>query len=184
MVRRLAARVSFLTGVALIVVAAVRAGGDHATPAEPHAPAAPVASGGLPHTSPHADAEEAACQDDALVAPTGHPAGLSCVQARTLLQEIKTRFADDLPAPAPAAFAESLTSWLDPHGLWSASADAPTGPLIASEAEALIDELGVAPNADRPCAAAAEIGAALEGEVMTPGGKRAERVVAMQRATG
>ena len=162
MVRRLVARVSFLTGVALLVVAAVRVGGEHGSPPQPRVPAAPHAAGPALHPSPPAEAEEAACQDDALVAPTGHPVGLSCVQARSLLQEIKTRFADDLPAPGPVAFAESLTSWLDPHGLWSAAADAPTGPLIASEAEALIDELGASPTAERPCAAAGEIGAALE----------------------
>ena len=162
MVRRLAARVSFLTGVALLVVAAVHVGADHGAPAEPLPAALPQAPAAAPHASPRAEGEEAACQDDALVVPSGHPVGLSCAQARSLLGEIRTRFAEDLPTPAPGAFAESLTSWLDPHGLWSAAADAPTGPLIASEAEALIDELGVGASADRPCTAAGEIGAALE----------------------
>jgi carboxyl-terminal processing protease len=159
MVRRLAARVSFLGGVALLVVGVARFGVNRGSSpgAQSLGPIAPA-----PAVPAHPDSEESACQDDALVAPTGQPVGLTCVQARSLMQEIKLRFAADLPAAPPNAFAESLTSWLDPHGLWSASADAPTGPLIASEADALIDELTAAPAAARPCAAAAELGAALE----------------------
>src|SRR4051812_22684030 len=106
MVRRLAARVSFLAGVALLVVAAVHVGADHGAPAEPVPAALPHAPAAAPHASPRAEGEEAACQDDALVVPSGHPVGLSCAQARSLLGEIRTRFAEDLPTPAPGAFAE------------------------------------------------------------------------------
>jgi carboxyl-terminal processing protease len=163
MVRRLLARVSFLGGVALLVVAAVRVGADNKSLRRPRPtsvappPAAPSAQSPSP-----AESEPTSCEDDTLVAPTGHPVGLSCNQARSLMQEIRTRFAADLPPAAPHAFAESVTSWLDPHGLWSASADAPTAPLIAGEAEALLDELAASPGSPRPCAAAAEIGTALE----------------------
>ncbi len=38
------------------------------------------------------------------------------------------RFAAELPLAAPGPFADGVTSWLDPHGLWSAASDAPTGP--------------------------------------------------------
>jgi carboxyl-terminal processing protease len=162
MVRRLAARVSFLAGVALLVVAAVRVGADRGAPLAPQASTPPHAPSAAPPASAHGEGEPSACQDDSLVVPSGHPVGLSCAQARSLLAEIRARFAEDLPVPAPAAFAESLTSWLDPHGLWSAAADTPTAPLIASDAQALIDELGAGAGAARPCTAAAEIGAALE----------------------
>jgi carboxyl-terminal processing protease len=164
MVRRLLARVSFLGGVALLAVAVVRVGVDRvAVDRSVREPARPVVQPLPPaHPPSRADSDPVSCQDDTLVAPTGQPVGLSCVQARTLMQEIKTRFAADLPPAAPNAFAESLTSWIDPHGLWSASADAPTGPLIAAEAETLLDELKASPTNERPCAAAAEIGSALE----------------------
>jgi carboxyl-terminal processing protease len=171
MVRRLLARVSFLGGVALLAVAALRVGSERSAAPRtrassvPAPPPPPVA-----HPSLRTEPEQASCQDDTLVAPTGHPVGLSCVQARSLMQEIKTRFAADLPEASPNAFAESLTSWLDPHGLWSAAADAPTAPLIASESEALLDELKLSPGTDRPCSVASALGAALEhwvGELRT-----------------
>jgi len=169
--RRLAARAAFLGGLALLGFSYGLLHGERAperlkarvaAPAAPHAAPsaavapAPVASGSV------ANPDEASCQDEALVPPTGHLVGLSCADARSLMQEIKQRFAADLPEPLPNAFAESLTSWLDPHGLWSASADAPTGPLIANDAVALLAELRDLPTSKAPCAAAAEIGGALE----------------------
>lgn len=167
------ARGAFLGGVALLALSYGWLRADHpprhvsahlAAPAAPRsavsAPPVPVAPASAAVSA--SPAEDASCEDDALVAPTGHPTGLSCADARSLMQEIKQRFAADLPEPLPNAFAESVTSWLDPHGLWSASADAPTGPLIANDAVALLAELRDQPGSKAPCGASLEIGAALE----------------------
>jgi len=161
--RRSTVRVWFLGATALLALgfARLRASEPVGPPSRLGQVSPPVASA-PPAPSAGALEEEASCQDDALVAPTGHPVGLTCAEARTILREIHERFAAELPTAPPGAFAESVTSWLDPHGLWSASADAPTAPLIADEASALLDEMGQSPTSDAPCAAAATLGTALE----------------------
>ena len=142
MSRRSTARVWFLGGVTLLGLgfAWLRTSGTESLPQVSRSgERTPSTARALP-PAPSAgasDGDAAACQDDALVAPTGHPVGLSCAEARTILREIHERFAADVPEAAPKAFAESLTSWLDPHGLWSASADAPTAALIADDAARL-----------------------------------------------
>jgi carboxyl-terminal processing protease len=163
MARPSAARVSFLGGVALLAVAFAWLRTEHPSPHATARSAAPSPPRSAPSAAPTpaSDADETSCQDDALVQPTGRPTGLTCAEARSLMQEIQQRFAADLPEPLPNAFAESMTSWLDPHGLWSASADAPTGPLIANEAERMLAELRDSPASAAPCKAATEIGAAL-----------------------
>jgi carboxyl-terminal processing protease len=95
------------------------------------------------------------------VPPTGRPVGLTCAQARSILQEIRERFAAEVPPAASTPFAEGVKSWLDPHGLWSASEDAPVGAMLATEAVALLDEIGLSPASGAPCAASAALGIAL-----------------------
>ena len=132
---------------------------------EPSVASAPpppsVASSGRTPGPPPAPAEEASCDNDELQRPTGVPAGLTCTEARSVVAEIRARFAADLPNAAPGAFAEGVTSWLDPHGLWSAPADAPARSLLTVEAEALLAEITASPASDAPCAAAGEVGEAL-----------------------
>ena len=114
--------------------------------------------------------ETATCESDELVRPTGVPAGLSCAQARSIVAELHARFATDVPAASAGTFAESVTSWLDPHGLWSAAPDAPTGPLLSAEGDGLLADILANPTSDAPCAAAAQIGevlAAWVGELGT-----------------
>jgi carboxyl-terminal processing protease len=95
---------------------------------------------------------------DELVRPTGVPPGLECEQARRVIREVKTRFAAELTRPVPSLFAELVTSWLDPHGLWSAASDAPTAASIADQSARLLDELEAGPASDLPCAAAEVVG--------------------------
>jgi carboxyl-terminal processing protease len=147
-------------GVLGAFAGAVWVGARAPEPAAVPAPPSVVPSAARPATPvpPH---EEASCDGDELQRPTGAPAGLSCTEARSVVAEIRARFAADLPRAAPGAFAEGVTSWLDPHGLWSAAADAPARSLLGAEAEALLGELTASPASDAPCAAAAEVGEAL-----------------------
>lgn len=102
---------------------------------------------------------------DELVRPTGAPRGLECDQARRIVREIHARFAAELERPTPAAFAELVTSWLDPHGLWSAASDAPTAALVTTEAARLLDEIEARPDSSTPCAASESVGVALNAWV-------------------
>lgn len=129
-------------------------------PIQPALPSPVASAEGTPAPAAHSD-DSASCESDELVRPTGAPAGLTCAQARTVLAEVRARFAADLPAAAPGAFAEGVTSWLDPHGLWSAAADAPARSLLGTEASALLAEITRTPDSDTPCATAAEVGEVL-----------------------
>lgn len=110
-------------------------------------------------SAPAFDPEDPAL--DELLRPTGVPRGLECEQARRVVREVQARFAAELARPTPAMFAELVTSWLDPHGLWSAASDAPTAASIANEAARLLDELEARPASDAPCAASETIGVVL-----------------------
>src|SRR5262245_54704937 len=121
---------------ALVLLGLALAGGGvlwmTSRPAPPVPPvvvvaAPPVMPSAPPPVAP-AEPPAARCENDELVRPTGAPAGLTCAQARAVVAELHARFAAELPSAAPGAFAEGVVSWLDPHGLWSASSDAPTGP--------------------------------------------------------
>ena len=89
----------------------------------------------------------------------------------------RRQLAEELPAAAPSAFAEGVTSWLDPHGLWSAAPDAPTGPLLIAQASALLADLLANPSSDTPCASAAQIGEVLAEWVDELGARSEERRV-------
>ena len=114
---------------------------------------------------PVEDAEELAPdaeEESELVRPDGSPAALDCSAARVVVRDIKARFAADVKRPSSSAFADLVTSWLDPHGLWSAAVDAPIAELVEVEAESLLDELEARPSDARGCVAAERIGTALE----------------------
>jgi carboxyl-terminal processing protease len=160
-----AVRVWFLTGIALLGAgfAWLRAHGDgqKASYRDLEADPSPAASAFAQPREKPALADEASCDRDELVPPTGRPVGLSCAQARAVLQEIRERFATDVPPAAPGPFAEGVKSWLDPHGLWSAAEDAPVGALLGADAVALLDEISLNSGSSAPCATAAELGGAL-----------------------
>ncbi|HEV8548296.1 MAG TPA: S41 family peptidase [Polyangiaceae bacterium] len=135
----------------------------HSAPPAPPAVvvAAPPRAPSAAPLGPLAEPPGESCENDELVRPTGAPAGLTCAQARAVVAEMHARFAADLPSAAPGAFAEGVVSWLDPHGLWSASSDAPTGPLVSAESSALLADILASPDSAAPCVAAATISEAL-----------------------
>jgi carboxyl-terminal processing protease len=90
--------------------------------------------------------------------PTGTPIGLGCADVRRVIRQIHTRFPVKAAAPLPNEFAELVTSWLDPHGLWSAANDTPPRALVFAGSERLLSELlGQSGN----CEASREIGVSL-----------------------
>src|SRR5262245_33279848 len=94
---------------------------------------APVMERPAPLVPPSEPAEEPAPgaeEESELVRPDGSPAALDCSAARVVVRDIKARFAVDVKRPSSSVFADLVTSWLDPHGLWSAAVDAPIAELV------------------------------------------------------
>ncbi len=100
-------------------------------------------------------------------AAADRPVSLSCARARAIVAEARTRLAVPVAHVDDELFAELASGWLDPHGLWSAASDAPTGALLHERARDLRRELE-SPSAS--CVQAAELGRALESwvEVLAP----------------
>jgi carboxyl-terminal processing protease len=117
--------------------------------------APPIASSSPPRRE--ADGEE--CAERALVRPTGETTGLGCADVRRVIRQIHQRFPAAVRAPLPAEFAEGVSNWLDPYGLWSAGSDAPPRAAAFAEAERLLGELEG--EGDERCGAARAIGASL-----------------------
>src|SRR5262249_29328612 len=98
---------------------------------------------------------------------------LSCTRARAIVAEARTRLAVPVKRIEDELFADLAIGWLDPHGLWSAASDAPTGALLRERARSLREELEgrTAPDTPRalqldgPCDVAASLGRALEAWV-------------------
>lgn len=88
--------------------------------------------------------------------PTGNPAALRCEDARKVIRQAREQLASPPVRVEPRAFGEALIDWLDPHGLWSASPDAPVAPAIRRRARDLITELEGGPGT--ACVAAQELG--------------------------
>jgi carboxyl-terminal processing protease len=84
--------------------------------------------------------------------PSGDPTALSCDEARTIVEQVRSGLAY-APEPVPAAaFATSTADWLDPHGFLSLAKDAPTvGALIRTSADLLAD---IERKRQRGCASA------------------------------
>jgi carboxyl-terminal processing protease len=164
MSRRTALRSSFLAGLALAAggFAWLRSHGEPQHGSYRDIEPAPATSASAASAKLAPETDDASCDKDELVAPTGRPVGLTCAQARSILAEIHERFAADVPPALPRTFAEGVTSWLDPHGLWSAASDAPAGALIETGAVALLDEIALSPASAAPCATSAELGVVLE----------------------
>lgn len=95
--------------------------------------------------------------EEGFVTPSGLPPALSCNAARTITAQVRAGLAGPAPAADAAAFGESVSDWLDPHGLWSVAPDSPVGPLLKRRAGELLAELQAPPGAT-PCAAAEELG--------------------------
>jgi carboxyl-terminal processing protease len=123
-------------------------------------PPSPVTRGGAPKPAlqNEADAEDGQCSVRALELPSGAPPQLSCRDARRIIKQVRDRLADPVVQRDEAHFAELLTGWLDPHGLWSAAPDAPARALIRSTGQDMFAELELNPRAAEPCTAAERIG--------------------------
>src|SRR5216683_7540101 len=75
--------------------------------------------------------------------PTGAPAGLSCRDARRVVGQARVHLAADPEQIDARALADATVDWLDPHGLWSASPDAPLSAFLRKHDRELVRELEV-----------------------------------------
>jgi carboxyl-terminal processing protease len=98
--------------------------------------------------------------DRSLAVPTGAPSAIACDDARRVVAQALAGIAAPVAPVDPAKFADALTDWLDPHGLWSVAPDSPVAVRIKSLAARVLGELE-APPESAPCVAAEEIGAEL-----------------------
>jgi carboxyl-terminal processing protease len=160
------------TALSFVALAGACSAAGYALVREPRQPAdhdAPLAaeSAAGDHVFLDIDAES----EDELARPDGSPAALDCSAARLLIGDIRQRFAGDPERPPGPAFADLVTSWLDPHGLWSAAEDSPIAKLIELEAGELLGEIELRASDPRPCAAAERIGVALSEWVRELGGE-------------
>lgn len=113
----------------------------------------PVAA---PSAPPEPPAEE--CQEGrGLVLPTGAVPALDCGQARKIVGQARRLLATPTDPVDRARFAQSVSDWLDPHGLWSVAPDAPTARSLRDLADRLVLDLE-SPGVTE-CAAALEAGA-------------------------
>ena len=97
------------------------------------------------------------CPARPLQLPTGAPPHVSCRDARRVAAQVRARLAEPATKTDSKSFADLLSGWLDPHGLWSAAPDAPARQIIQSDAQSLLRELELDPNSDAPCPAALHI---------------------------
>ncbi|MBK8996762.1 MAG: hypothetical protein IPM35_13585 [Myxococcales bacterium] len=102
--------------------------------------------------------DPAACESRPLKLPSGGAAVLSCVEARRIVAQVKSKLATPVASPAALELAQHTAGWLDPHGLWSAAPDSPIKAALTKYAARLLAELEAAPNAESRCEAAEEIG--------------------------
>lgn len=115
-------------------------------------------------SSPTDDSDEG---DDprALVLPSGKPPSLTCREARRVIKQARELLAVE-PSPVdPKRFAAATSDWLDPHGLWSVSPDAPISTALAKRASELLVDLETGPGgggvSSDSCAAADAVGEVL-----------------------
>jgi len=90
--------------------------------------------------------------------PTGVPVGLSCQEVRRVVAQARLHFAAEPEQVDPRALADATVDWLDPHGLWSASPDAPLPAFLHKHERELLRELE-GPLSPTGCRVADEAGA-------------------------
>jgi carboxyl-terminal processing protease len=96
--------------------------------------------------------------------PTGLPVGLSCREARRVVAQARYHLATEPEQVDARALADATVDWLDPHGLWSASPDAPLSAFLRKHERELVRELE-APVDRGPCRVADEAGTLIAGWV-------------------
>jgi len=136
------------------------------------APDVPMAANvveGPPLPAPAASAREASDDghdDDRSYVfriPSGDPTALSCEEARTIVEQVRSGLAYAPEPFAGPAFATSAADWLDPHGLLSLAKDAPTTRALARAAPDLIAD--IEGKRQRGCASASAPAGVLESWV-------------------
>jgi carboxyl-terminal processing protease len=120
-------------------------------------PAAPV-------PAPAASDDHAAAAPDevrvhAFRLPTGDAPGLTCEQARAVVQQTRTQLAYTPEPVDPKALADAAADWLDPYGLWSVAPDSPVADAFAAHASELLAD--VEGRSGRECPGARALGASL-----------------------
>jgi carboxyl-terminal processing protease len=78
--------------------------------------------------------------------PSGLPVGLSCRDARRVVAQARYHLATEPEAVDARALADATVDWLDPHGLWSASPDAPLSAFLRKHERDLVRELEAPPD--------------------------------------
>lgn len=108
-------------------------------------------------------AAQPACEDDGtrlLRPPSSLPAQLMCTQARLVADQVHQSLVQPPHAVDPRAFAMSVSDWLDPHGIWSASPDAPFAAALQAVSPKLLSSFEH-PEQSAGCEAADQLGAVL-----------------------
>ena len=94
--------------------------------------------------------------------PTGLPAGLSCRDVRKVIAQARLHLAADPERLDARSVADATVDWLDPHGLWSASPDAPLSAFLRKHAREFVRELEL-PAEKGGCPVAEEAGTIMAG---------------------
>jgi carboxyl-terminal processing protease len=94
--------------------------------------------------------------------PSGLPAGLSCRDVRRVIAQARLHLAADPERLDSRAVADATVDWLDPHGLWSASPDAPLSAFLRKHAREFVREIEV-PAERASCPIADEAGTLMAG---------------------
>ncbi|HMJ51602.1 MAG TPA: S41 family peptidase [Polyangiaceae bacterium] len=94
--------------------------------------------------------------------PSGLPAGLSCRDVRRVIAQARLHLAADPERLDVRAVADATVDWLDPHGFWSASPDAPLSAFLRKHAREFVRELEL-PSEKGGCPIAEEAGAIMAG---------------------
>ncbi len=128
---------------------------NRAAPAAPHLRALFRA---VPSALPAAAGDEDPTR--LLRTPSDEPARLLCGQARLVADQIQQNLVVPPHHVDPKAFVMSVADWLDPHGLWSASPDAPFPEAARGVAPQLLSSFEH-PEQAAGCGAAAELGSVL-----------------------
>lgn len=94
--------------------------------------------------------------------PSGMPAGLSCRDVRRVIGQARLHLAADPERLDPRSIADATVDWLDPHGFWSASPDAPLSAFLRKHAREFLRELELSPEKGG-CPIADEAGTIMAG---------------------